>query len=129
MLSNDFPDFPVGTLSLAALGVSTLLLSLFALNTWKTPNARLPPGPPGKWIIGNALDVPTEQEWVGWDRLKREYGPFVSLKVFGQLIVELNDPQMVIQLLEKRSSISSGRPIFVLSGQMSVLYQFRFGLF
>jgi Cytochrome P450 len=114
-------ELPVDTLSLAALGASTVLLSLFALNKWKTPNPKLPPGPPRKWIIGNALDVPTEQEWIGWDRLKREYGPLVSLKVFGQLIVEINDPQMVIQLLEKRSSVTSGRPTFVLSGKMSVL--------
>jgi hypothetical protein len=90
------------------------------LSTWKPAPSKLPPGPPGKWIIGNALDIPTEQEWLGWDRLRRGYGPLVTLKVFGQLIVEVGDPRMITQLLEKRSSISSGRPIFVLSGQMSV---------
>jgi len=112
-------NLPTGTLPLAALGASTVLLGLLALSTRK-PAPNLPPGPPTKWFIGNALDVPFEQEWLIWERLKRKYGPMVTLKVFGEYIVTLNDPDLVIKLLDKRSSVSSGRPVFVLSGKMSV---------
>jgi hypothetical protein len=118
MSSLDLSMFPTGAFPLVTLiGVSAALLGYFALSTRKqTPN--LPPGPPAKWLIGNALDVPFEQEWVGWERLKRKYGPIVTLKVFGELIVTLNDPDLIVKLFEKRSSVASGRPIFVLAGQM-----------
>jgi hypothetical protein len=32
------------------------------------------PGPPGRWIIGNAPDIPREKEWVAHEKLRRQYG-------------------------------------------------------
>ena len=32
------------------------------------------PGPPGHWIIGNALDIPHEKEWLVHEKWKRQYG-------------------------------------------------------
>jgi cytochrome P450 len=122
MPSIDLTGFPTtlvdASLPLAALGGSAVLVCLFALNKWKAP--KRPPGPPGNWIIGNALDVPIGQEWLGWDRLRREYGNIVYLHLFGRSIVLLSDPQMIIRLLEKRSSITSDRPELVVAGKTSV---------
>lgn len=85
-------------------------LSLFH-GRWR----RLPPLPPGPWrkpIIGNLLDLPRpdEQDWQHWLRHKKLFGPISSLSVLGKTIIILNDAQLAVQLLEKRSAIYSLRP-------------------
>lgn len=37
---------------------------------------RLPPGPPGKPIMGNAGDMPNEQEWETFSKWAKIYGVF-----------------------------------------------------
>lgn len=48
-------------------------------------------------------------------RLMSLIGPIVCLTMFGKRVVMLNDPLLVMQLLEKRSSATSDRPQLVLS--------------
>lgn len=45
-------------------------------------------------------------------------GPISSVTVFGQNIIVVNDLQMTIDLLDKKSSIFSDRPIFPFIGGM-----------
>lgn len=40
----------------------------------RSRDARLPPGPPGKFIVGNAFDIPIEAPWVWYGGLKEKYG-------------------------------------------------------
>lgn len=35
---------------------------------------RLPPGPPGEPILGNARQIPSESSWLYYTTLKKEYG-------------------------------------------------------
>ena len=102
------------------------------MESWSSfpPNVglSLPPGPPGKPIIGNLLDLPTQQQWVGFSQLGKRYGTchfqanlprllilqyigdLVYLNIFGQSIVVINSSAVAFELFEKRSSIYSDRP-------------------
>ncbi|OOF98995.1 hypothetical protein ASPCADRAFT_513115 [Aspergillus carbonarius ITEM 5010] len=73
------------------------LCALYILKAFLAPKkapAPLPPGPPPKPIIGNLQDLP----------------PPGSVTVFGQTIVILNEPEVALELLEKRSALHSSRP-------------------
>jgi len=90
---------------------------------------RLPPGPPRKPIIGNAMDMPTRCEWVTYNQWAKQYGELLVVylakhisfgcsrrprlyQVFGQTILFVNSVEVAQDLLEKRSKIYSDRPDF-----------------
>ncbi|KAK7046325.1 O-methylsterigmatocystin oxidoreductase [Favolaschia claudopus] len=75
-----------------------------------------PPGPRGWPIIGNLLDMPTEFEWLHWERFKDIYGPVSGTTVLGKDIVILNTLEACNEMLDKRSSVYSGRPIMPFAG-------------
>ncbi|EJF60847.1 cytochrome P450 [Dichomitus squalens LYAD-421 SS1] len=70
----------------------------------------LPPGPPGFPVIGNLLDYPKDRPWLAYKELSKKYGDIVSLRIFSQQLIILNDYNTAIDLLDKRSSIYSSRP-------------------
>ncbi|RAH43882.1 cytochrome P450 [Aspergillus brunneoviolaceus CBS 621.78] len=74
--------------------------------------APLPPGPRQKPLIGNLLDLPPTggQDWVHWFKFKELYGPISSVQVLGETFIIINDAQIAVDLLEKRSAIHSSRP-------------------
>ncbi|KAJ5450230.1 uncharacterized protein N7458_006679 [Penicillium daleae] len=55
------------------------------------------------------LPTPDEQVWQHWLKHKKLFGPISSLSVLGTTIIILNDAQLAVQLLEKRSAIHSLR--------------------
>lgn len=61
--------------------VATILLVLVPLAvilqrriTTGSKGSRLPPGPPGKLLVGNALDIPPQASWTWYHELKNSYG-------------------------------------------------------
>ncbi|KAK6379432.1 hypothetical protein LTS17_006350 [Exophiala oligosperma] len=106
-----------------AVGVAYFLLKFFFLG-WSrkstTTTRPLPPGPRPKPLIGNLQDLPPAgvEEWIHWAKHKDLYGPISSVTVMGQTIVILNDAQVAIELLEKRSIIYSSRPRLVFAFEM-----------
>jgi len=104
-------------LILVAVGI------LYVANTTlfrKRSRAPLPPGPKPKPIVGNLTDLPPEgvQEWQHWFKHKELYGPISSVTVFGQTLIIVNDAQMAIELMEKRSALHSSRPRMIFAGEM-----------
>ncbi|OJJ77731.1 hypothetical protein ASPBRDRAFT_36992 [Aspergillus brasiliensis CBS 101740] len=100
-------------LSIASLLVGLLSAYFFyVLLRPKKASAPLPPGPPPKPIIGNLNDLPPpgSKDWKHWLDHKGKYGPISSITVFGQTLVVLNDPDMALEMLEKRSAKHSSRP-------------------
>ncbi|KAJ7909964.1 cytochrome P450 [Mycena leptocephala] len=84
---------------------------------WRSPNP-LPPGPPGLPIIGNALQLPLERQWVTFTDWAKTYGEIVHVSAFGQSVIILNSPAAVSDLLERRSAIYSDRPYLTFVGDL-----------
>ncbi|KAJ5673894.1 hypothetical protein N7462_009333 [Penicillium macrosclerotiorum] len=97
---------------------ASILITLFGISVIaaflnrKKDHRPLPPGPPRKPLVGNLGDLPrpNDQEWQYWLKHKDLYGPISSLTVMGKNLIILNNAQLAVELLEKRSVIHSSRP-------------------
>ncbi|KAF3074181.1 cytochrome P450 [Trichoderma afarasin] len=80
----------------------------------------LPPGPKPLPLVGNINDLPPPgvPEFEHWLTFKDKYGPVSSVTVLGQTMVILHDKAAVIELLEKSSLKTSGRPVFFFGAEM-----------
>ncbi|KAJ5111438.1 hypothetical protein N7532_001973 [Penicillium argentinense] len=109
----------LSTLLSVILGALLLYATRWLL-TSKRNDLPLPPGPPGKPLIGNISDLPAPgtQDWVHWLKHKPLYGPISSVTVMGQTIIIVNDTQIALELLGKRSAIHSSRPKLVFASDM-----------
>ncbi|KAF8904506.1 cytochrome P450 [Mucidula mucida] len=101
-------ELPSSSLFFAACGVGLLVAFLFI----RRPKAPLPPGPRGWPIIGNLFDLPATDDPIPWTPHREKYGLVSSVTVLGNNIVLLNDLKACTELLDKRSSLYSGRPFF-----------------
>ncbi|PYH92672.1 O-methylsterigmatocystin oxidoreductase [Aspergillus ellipticus CBS 707.79] len=92
-----------------------VVVGLFFLKKFLTPKqlpAPLPPGPKPKPIIGNLWDLPstTERDWVHWHKHRELYGGISSVTFFGKTLIIINDANIAVELMEKRSIKYSERP-------------------
>ncbi|ORY67604.1 cytochrome P450 1A2 [Pseudomassariella vexata] len=121
---------PLQALFLAAFlgSVFFLLYTQLALN--KTPFP-LPPGPPGKFLIGNFGQVSIDRPEQDYIRLGKEYdSDVIYTNVLGQHVICLNSIEAAKELLEKRGLNYSDRPrfrLFELMGWGLTLTFLRFG--
>ncbi|RMJ08348.1 hypothetical protein CDV36_012048 [Fusarium kuroshium] len=69
-----------------------------------------PPGPPTLPLLGNLHQMPTKNFHLEFQKLAQQYGPITAMKLGGQNLFLLNDPTVVRDLIEKRSSNYSCRP-------------------
>lgn len=101
---------PSNSLALCAIAIVLLLISkLLKQRGAAAHKLPLPPGPPPLPIVGNLLQLPSEQPWKAYDSLIQKYGDVVYLNVLGQPIVLLGSMEAVSDLLEKRSNKYSSR--------------------
>ncbi|KAI0751469.1 cytochrome P450 [Daedaleopsis nitida] len=100
--------------AVAILVTFILLNRLFA----KKPSGPLPPGPKGLPGIGNMLDMPASFEWKTFAQWGDRWGPIVSVSFLGQPYVILNSVKHAGDMLDKKSSIYSSRPIIPVGGEL-----------
>jgi hypothetical protein len=102
------------TSNLFSVGIAVTLGSLlvFQQRRRKRPAVPLPPGPRPLPLLGNIYDLPTEEipEYKHWSKHQEKYGPVTSVTVLGQSIVTLNDKQIAVDILDKKSLKTSSRP-------------------
>ncbi|KAJ7493339.1 cytochrome P450 [Mycena galericulata] len=86
------------------------------LNRRSTPPP--PPGPTGLPLLGNILDMPSEKEWLKFSSWGETYGDISSVSVFGQQLTIINSAQVAMDLLDKKSSMYSDRPVVPMGGEL-----------
>ncbi|EHK18434.1 uncharacterized protein TRIVIDRAFT_47601 [Trichoderma virens Gv29-8] len=91
-------------------GLGTLVLFLWRLNKIGRRPKNYPPGPPTLPLIGNLHLMPKKNAHLQFQRWAEEYGPVYSLMLGTKVAIVLSSDVAVKDLLDKRSSIYSGRP-------------------
>ncbi|KAG2139993.1 cytochrome P450 [Suillus cothurnatus] len=84
----------------------------------KKKPAPYPPGPPGWPLIGHILDMPHIKPWLTFAMWGKKYGGVSHIEVMGQHIVVLNSVKAAIDMLDKKSTLYSDRPIFPVAGEL-----------
>ncbi|KAF5309392.1 hypothetical protein D9619_012297 [Psilocybe cf. subviscida] len=105
-----FDDWTV-TMSL----VGGLVLCLISVLTVSQSRKTGIPGPKGLPIIGNAHQMPSYRPWLVFSAWKKLYGNIIHLNVLGKPIIVVNSAKIAQDLMDKRSSIYSDRPILVMA--------------
>ncbi|KAF5387612.1 hypothetical protein D9615_000087 [Tricholomella constricta] len=106
---------------MTAVDILFAFLFLFILNSLlrrAKQSAPLPPGPKGLPLIGNILDMPSEQEWLTFARWGEEWGDICSVTVLGQPLIILNSAKAAYEMLDKKSPIYSDRPVLQMGGNL-----------
>ncbi|KAF9247139.1 cytochrome P450 [Melanogaster broomeanus] len=108
--------------------------------TTKRNPAPFPPGPKGLPLVGNLADMPSVKPWLTFTEWGQKYGKSPSFKcydhlflsppsfnfagdishieILGQHIVVLNNVNTAMEMLDKKSSAYSDRPIFPMGGEL-----------
>ncbi|KAL4075358.1 cytochrome P450 [Scleroderma yunnanense] len=74
------------------------------------------PGPRRLPLIGNLLDINASEPWLTYTEWGKRYGGIVHSTLLGTDLIIINDEEIVHELIEKRSTIYSGRPSLSLTG-------------
>ncbi|PPR03414.1 hypothetical protein CVT24_012709 [Panaeolus cyanescens] len=106
-------------MAISYLDAALAVFGLYVLKKWLTrPAAPLPPGPRAYPLIENLLDMPSSQEWLTFTKWGEKYGDMVSVSVFGQRMLILNSSKVAFEMLDKKSSIYSDRPVMHMGGEL-----------
>ncbi|KAG1854460.1 cytochrome P450 [Suillus subalutaceus] len=68
----------------------------------------LPPGPPGRWLLGNAM--PKSNAPFEFARWTEQYGPVFSLKQGHRIFVVIGRHQAAVDIMEKQGGSLADRP-------------------
>ncbi|KAG1817986.1 cytochrome P450 [Suillus subaureus] len=85
--------------------------------TKKNP-APYPPGPRGWPLIGNVLDMPRVNPWVAFTEWGQQYGDITHIEVLGRHIIVLNSVKIAMEMMDRKSTLYSDRPVFPMVGEL-----------
>ncbi|KAJ7444839.1 cytochrome P450 [Mycena latifolia] len=104
--------------SLSAWDAGAILLAFFIFRRLlRSRGLPLPPGP-RPWLGVLALPSGSDKEWLTYGSWGEQWGDITSVTVFGQPVVVLNSLKAATEMLDKKSSIYSDRPVFQMCGEL-----------
>ncbi|KLO09750.1 cytochrome P450 [Schizopora paradoxa] len=102
------------TMLLNPLLLVDCVVILLAAQWFKRLRARqsepLPPGPPGRPLIGNTLDMLSPEIWETARKWGEIFGGIIYLKSFGKAVIVINSYNIAVDLLEGKPLNYSDRP-------------------
>lgn len=121
--------------SITAFGVVFVFLAIFTYV--RSPRRRLPPGPRGLPLLGNALDI-LQDPWLTFGSWMKTYGmlvplfsstgqtlirfktgPIMHFTAAGSDVVVLNDLKTSFDILDRRAGVTADRPGNVIIDMMT----------
>lgn len=78
----------------------------------------MPPGPTPLPFIGNRFDLPKSKPWIQFEKWAKVYGPIFTVWIGRRPTVVISDPNVAVELMEKRSTKYSSRPRMVAMGEI-----------
>ncbi|KAG2070197.1 cytochrome P450 [Suillus decipiens] len=108
------PNTTVTWLDICLAAIGTYLVKQ-VLN--KNP-APYPPGPRGWPLIGNIRDMPQIKPWLTFAEWGKKYGAISHIEVLGQHFIVLNSVKSAIDMLDKKSTVYSDRPVLPMAGEL-----------
>ncbi|KAH9996919.1 cytochrome P450 [Russula vinacea] len=112
MILDNLPQLPIPRGALI-----TTLIIILAVRYVRSPWRKVPPGPMGLPILGNALQL-HDKAWMFEKDSKQKYkisDHMMYLNALGQSILVINSLKTAYQLLDRRANIYSGRPRFIVA--------------
>ncbi|KAI0047609.1 cytochrome P450 [Auriscalpium vulgare] len=119
--------FPLRDHHTLICGAATAAFPIIVVRYYNSPWRKLPPGPPGLPIIGNALEMrgPFWEKFADW---RWTYGDVFYLSAMGDLVVVLDSLKAATDLFDRRAANYSDRPRLiagpeVMSGGLVIGFQ------
>ncbi|KAI0293105.1 cytochrome P450, partial [Russula brevipes] len=101
-LSYSFCTHHIGLIT--TLVIIVILATRYARSPWR----KLPSGPRGLPILGNALQL-RDHSWMFRKDCKQKFGQIMYLNVFGLHVIVFNSLKPAFELLDRRANIYSDR--------------------
>jgi len=101
------------------LDVALLMLTLALIKKVFTKrSAPLPPGPTKLPLLENLFDMPSSEEWFTFADWGKKWGDITAVSVFGQHMIIVNSAKVAMEMLDKKSTIYSDRPVMQMGGEL-----------
>ncbi|KAG2070199.1 cytochrome P450 [Suillus decipiens] len=80
--------------------------------------APYPPGPRGWPLIGNIRDMPQIKPWLTFAEWGKKYGAISHIEVLGQHFIVLNSVKSATDMLDKKGTVYSDRPVLPMASEL-----------
>ncbi|EIM82571.1 cytochrome P450, partial [Stereum hirsutum FP-91666 SS1] len=112
-------DFVHTTGGFRILLTFSLLFSAYTIaRYYRSPWRKVPHGPRGYPLIGNALELGGSKLWLKLTKWRDVYGDLVYLNAAGKPVIIINSVKAAVDLLDRRAANTSNRPKNIVASEL-----------